>query len=133
MAIEYDIYPYEIDDQYHPASYLLFNAPDLPRTSVEVASNTMKWLEAQGVDLTPGKTHAPKWKYDALGGSGAPWENGIWIAIDEDRAPVVATAADKNITDMTPEERAELRAALEAAETAHRAGAVRHSDDTEEG
>lgn len=63
-------------------------------------------------------------KYDALGGSGAPWEQGMWIPADENRMQVVATAPDKDVTAMSDAERAELRAALDAADDAARSGAA---------
>lgn len=136
MALtEQEIYPYPIDesDEYHPRAWMLFNAPGTPRPSVEVASNILRHLEdSLGVDLTPGVIHAPELQYDALGSAGAPWEHGIWIPADESRAPVTATAVDKDVTAMTAEERAELQAALDAAEIAVRAGAL-HSDETREG
>lgn len=134
MLTEHDIYPYPIDEQYHPRAWMLFNAPDMPRFDVKTAASVMKHLEdTLQVDLTPGALGPPKGKYDALGSDGAPHDNGRWIGADEDRAPVVATAADKNVTDMSAAERAELRAALDAADTAHRAGSAHHSDDAGEG
>ncbi|MGN0095034.1 MAG: hypothetical protein ACI38U_03120 [Corynebacterium sp.] len=134
MALaEQEIYPYPIDDsEYHPRSWMVFNAPGTPRPSAEVASNIMRHLEKLGVDLTPGVIHASELQYDALGSAGAPWEHGIWIPADESRAPVTATAVDKEVTAMTPEERAELQAALDAAEIAASAGAL-HNDETREG
>ena len=63
-------------------------------------------------------------KYDALGGSGAPWEPGMWIPVEDDRMQVIATAPDKDITAMSQAERAELRAALDAADDAERANAT---------
>lgn len=133
MLTEQDIYPYPIDDEeYHPRSWMLFNVSGTPRMSAEVASNIMTHLEENlQVDLSPGALGDPKVKYDALGSSGAPWEHGQWIPSDEDRARVTTTAADKDVTAMSAEERAELQAALQAAEIADRAGSS--SDETREG
>lgn len=136
MALtEQEIYPYPIDesDEYHPRAWMLFNAPGTPRPSVEVASNILRHLEdSLAVDLTPGAVGPPKLKYDALGSAGEPWEHGLWIPADEARAPVTATAVDKDVTAMTAEERAELQAALDAAEIAVRASAV-HNEEAREG
>ena len=53
---------------------------------------------------------------------------------DKSMEAMIATAPDKHITAMTPEERAELKAALEAAEAAERAGATnRQIDESKEG
>lgn len=121
MDYDQQVYPYERHpEDAHPMAWLFFNVPDTPRFQLEVADKMVRHLEALGVDLTVGKTRTPEKKYDAVGSSGGPWESGMWIDWDEDRAPVVATAADKNITSMTEAERAELRAALDAAEDAER-------------
>ena len=52
----------------------------------------------------------PQVKYDTLGGDGSPHQDGRWIGALEDREPV--TTAPVDVKSLTPEQRAELRAAL---------------------
>lgn len=53
----------------------------------------------------------PQVQYDSLGGSGSPHEDGRWIGALEDREPITPQTVD--VKSMTPEQRAELRAALD--------------------
>lgn len=53
----------------------------------------------------------PQVQYDNLGGTGSPHEDGRWIGYLEDREPVTTSTVD--VKSMTPEQRAELRAALD--------------------
>lgn len=115
------VYPYEtFPEDADPRSWMFFNVPGTPRFALEVADTLVKHLDALGVDLTVGAVKTPAVKYDAVGSSGGPWETGMWIDWGEDRATVTATAPDKDVTAMSEEERAELRAALDAAEDAER-------------
>lgn len=126
-----DIYPYPTDPQYHEYAWVLFNAAGTAHNIDTCSAIATHIFDHLGCG-PPGTTHPPKVKYDALGGSGGPWEPGEWIDVDDDRAVIIATAPDKNITDMTDTERAELRAALDAADTA--AHTTKTSDDeTREG
>lgn len=52
----------------------------------------------------------PQLRYDALGGSGSPHEDGRWIGALEDRELVAAPTVDVHA--LTPEQRAALRADL---------------------
>lgn len=54
---------------------------------------------------------SPQVKYDNLGGSGTPNEDGRWIGFLEDREPVADAEVD--VSSMTPEQKAKLRAALD--------------------
>lgn len=128
-----DTYPYAIDDDYHPLSWTIFKAGGTQH-DIDTCHNIATHLFDDLGCGPPGTAHEPRVKYDALGSSGAPWEPGVWIPVEDERAAVVATAPDKDITAMTAEERAELKAALEAAEAAEQAGATkRHSDERKEG
>ena len=128
-----DIYPYAVDPDYHPLTNAIFKAGGTQH-DIDTCHAIAKHIFDDLGCGAPGTAHEPKVKYDALGSSGAPWEPGVWIPVEEARASVVATAPDKDITAMTPEERAELKAALEAAEAAERAGATnRQIDESKEG
>lgn len=118
---EQQCFPYEVfPDDGNVRSWLFFNVPGTARFGIEMASALADHLESLGVDLTPGRVKPPEKKYDAVGSSGGPWETGMWIDWDDERAPVTATAPDKDVTAMDAAERAELRAALDAAEDAER-------------
>lgn len=122
MSIE-DVYPYHIDPARHRLAWVIFNAAGV-RHDLETCEAIAKHIFDDLKCGPPGSAGDPTVKYDALGGSGAPWEPGRWIPMSEGRLQVVATAPPKDVTAMSWEERAELRAALEAAEDAERAGAT---------
>lgn len=81
---------------------------------------------ALAIDKTTGRVHGtlpsgpwnfsihvgPQIKYDALGGSGSPHDDGLWIGALEDREPVEA-APDIDVSALTPTQRERLRAALD--------------------
>lgn len=119
-----DIYPYPVDNQdgVDPMAWLFFNTPGAPKDTLEVANARCAHLRALGVNLTPEVTEPSTLKYDALGGTGAPWEHGRWIPVDQPRVEVTVTAPSTDITAMSEAERAELRAALDLADIATQAG-----------
>lgn len=118
-----DPYPYETDPESHPFAWVFFYIAGIA-TTLDVANAMAKHVFDDLGCAPPGTEHEPNIKYDALGGSGAPWEPGMWIPVEDDRMQVIATAPDKDITAMSQAERAELRAALDAADDADRAGAT---------
>lgn len=118
-----DTYPYDIDPEYHHLAWTVFNAAGT-RHDIETCHGIVTHIFDDLGCGPPGTAHPPRVKYDALGSSGGPWEPGAWIPAEDQRAQVTATAPDKDVTAMTPEERAELKAALEAADAAERAGAT---------
>lgn len=111
-----DTFPYPVDDkEAHPLAWVFFYAAGLSM-SMDAASDMARHVFDDLGCGAPGTDHEPTIKYDGLGGSGAPWEPGMWIPVDEERMTVTATAPDVEVTAMTDAERAELRAALDAAE-----------------
>lgn len=125
-----DPYPYPIDTTggNDPLAWMLFNVPNAPRFDMDTCNAIMAHLEALGADLTPGVIHDPKLIYDGLGGTGAPWENGVWIPADQPRMQFTTTAPPVDVTAMDDAERAELRHALELAEIADKSGANPHRE-----
>ncbi|OLT54830.1 hypothetical protein BJF89_00940 [Corynebacterium sp. CNJ-954] len=53
----------------------------------------------------------PQVRYDSLGGSGSPHEDGLWIGALEERQGPASPQVD--VSSMTPEQKAALRAALD--------------------
>lgn len=128
-----DPYPYETDPTRHEYAWALFNAAGI-RHDIDACDALAKHLFDDLGCGPPGTTHEPRVKYDSLGGSGAPWELGSWIPVDEDRVTVTATAPVVDVTAMTDEEAAEWQAALDARRDALRADATtRNSDASGEG
>lgn len=129
-APDVDPYPYDIDTSggNDPMAWMFFNVPNAPRNDLETANSYCAQLRALGVDLTPGATHEPRIIYDALGGTGAPWENGIWQPADRPRIKFTTTAPSVDVTAMDEAQRAELRLALEMADVADKTGANPHKD-----
>lgn len=117
-----DPYPYEKDPTRDPDAWVFFNVPGVARLDLDSAETLIKHCKALGMGA-PGTVHEPELIYDALGSSGGPWEPGTWTKPEDGRMHVVVTAPDRDVTAMTPEQRAELRAALDAAEDADRSGA----------
>lgn len=124
------IYPYPVDADSHPLAWIFFNVPGAPRFDIDVANTLARHLETGlGIDLTPDVTHPASIKYDALGGTGAPWENGIWIPREESRMTYTTSAAPVDVTAMDSAQRAELRQALELADIADASGANPHTGE----
>lgn len=129
MVDTHSIYPYAVDPDRHPLAWVFFNVAGTAKFDLDTADTLAKHVFGDLACGGPGTAGEPQIIYDALGSSGGPWELGAWIKADEPRRKVRTTAPDKDVTAMTEEERAELRAALEAAEDAARAGAI-NSDET---
>lgn len=124
-----EIYPYPKDAHEHPYAFVFYHAAGLGLNfdaSNDLAKHVFDYLRCG----PPGTVGEPTIKYDALGTDGGPWKAGTWIGRDESRREVVVTVPAKSVKDMTPEERAELRQALEMAEVAEQAGTLSHSDET---
>ncbi|EEI16247.1 phage gene 29 protein family protein [Corynebacterium lipophiloflavum] len=117
-----DTYPYNTDPDRHRLAWVFFNVPTSPAMDLDAAEALAQHVFDNLGCTAPGTAHDPLVKYDALGGSGAPWEPGRWIKADEDRAPVQATAPVVDVTAMDAAERAaylaEVQAAVSAAEDA---------------
>lgn len=126
-----ETYPYDIPDDKHPLSWVFFNAggiaPDLD-TCEALAKHVFDDLGCGA----PGTTHEPVVLYDALGGSGGPWEPGAWPSVEDGRMLIVASAPSVNVTSMSDEQAAELQAALDARLDAIRADAVREDTPSDE-
>lgn len=122
-----ETWPYPIDVNYHPLAWVFFNAGNIPFDIIQadaLARHVFDNLQCGA----PGSAGDPLVKYDALGGTGAPWENGEWIAVDQPRAMVVATAPSVDLGSMDAQSRAELRAALDAADIAAAANALQKEE-----
>ena len=126
-----EIYPYKCDPDRHPLSWVFFHAggisPDLD-TAEALAKHVFDDLGCG----PPGTAHEPRVLYDALGGSGGPWEPGAWPSVEEGRMLVVATAPPVDVTRMSDEQAAELQAALDARRDALRADAVKPDETSDE-
>lgn len=127
-----EIYPYPKDPHEHPLAHTLFNITGIG-LSFDACNTVAKHLFDELGCGPPGTTHPPRIKYDALGSSGGPWQPGAWIPMDEPRQAVVVTAPAKDVSKMTPEELAELKAAIQARELAEQAGTLHQGDETSEG
>ena len=119
-----NLYPYPHDPNYHPLAWIFFNAGHIPFSIEQAHALAQHTFDNLGCGA-PGTAAGPAIKYDAVGGSGAPWEQGKWIPLDEPRAEVSVTAPSTSLSEMTAQERAELRAALDAADIAEAAGSLR--------
>lgn len=128
--IREQLYPYDKDPHEHEYAYVLYNAAGLG-LDFEACNVLAKHLFDDLKCGPPGTLGEALVHYDALGTNGGPWRRGKWRPIDEPRAEVVATAVDKNVSDMTEEELAELKAAIAAVETAKRSGAIGDSQPAE--
>lgn len=116
-----DIYPYEVDEERHPWSFVFFNVNGAARFDLDTAETLAKHIEALGFDRVNESTI----KYDAFGTSGGPWEIGGWIKVEDERMQVSVNIPPKDITDYSDEEIAEAEAALSALKSARAAGATR--------
>lgn len=119
-------YPYPVEDGNHKHAWVLFNVPDAPRFDLDTANAVCAHLERLGVDLTPETTHDSEIIYDALGGVGAPWENGVWQAADKPRMEFTTTIPAVDVTAMSEAQRAELKLALDMADIADASDANPH-------
>lgn len=119
-AVVDDIYPYGREENHHPLACLFFGGP--VRNDIEVAE---AWAKHIFDNLGCSPPRDPKVKYDARGGTGAPWEDGVWIPVEDERMGVHVTVSEKPVADMDAAERAKLRFELDAADAAERAGALK--------
>lgn len=117
-----ELYPYPVDGEYHPLSFLFFNMPHLVMRDIDTCHAMASWLFGSLGCAGPGSASAPLVKYDARGTSGAPWEDGVWIAVDKERAVVQVTTPEVDLTDMSEEKLAEVITNAQAALVAKRAG-----------
>lgn len=124
-----DVYPYVTSADRHPYSWVFFNAGGIS-VDIETAEALAKHVFDDLGCGKPGSASDPVVKYDALGGSGGPWEPGAWIPMDEPRMSVSISAPHIDIGRMSEAERANLRAMLDAADAARRAGVLSgHGDE----
>ncbi len=115
-----ELYPYPRDPKFHPLACLFFNMPHLA-VDADGAHAMAKWVfDHLGCD-GPGTAAPPTVKYDALGGSGAPHEHGVWITADSARMTVQVTTPEKDLTEMDEAELAEYITNAKAALVAKRA------------
>ncbi|ATW62879.1 hypothetical protein FGG65_gp17 [Corynebacterium phage phi673] len=124
-----DPYPYPVDGDNHEYAWMFFNITNAPRFDLDTANIVCAHLEKLGVDLTPEATHDSEIIYDALGGVGAPWENGIWQEASKPRMEFTTTVPDVDVTAMTEAQRAELKLALDMADIADASSANPHRKD----
>lgn len=125
-AVAGELYPYPRETQYHPWSFLFFNMPHLTIRDIDACHHMAVWLFDTLGCTGPGTAGVPQVKYDALGSSGAPWEEGVWIPTDRERTPVqVTTPVEKDLTEMDEIELAEYITNAQAALIAKRAGTAR--------
>lgn len=118
-----DIYPYQVADNHHPLSWVFFNAGGLSLDLETAEALARHVFDALGCGK-PGSAAVPSIKYDALGGSGGPWEPGVWIPVKDARMGVSVTVPHVDVGAMSEAERAELRAVLDAADDAARASSL---------
>lgn len=117
-----ELFPYPRDAEFHPLAFLFFNAPFL-KVSAETAHALAAWV-FDSLDCS-GPGDGAKVKYDALGGSGAPHENGRWIKRDAARVVVEVTTPDVVLTGKSEAELAQILVDAEAALVAKRAGTAK--------
>lgn len=119
-----EMYPYPRHPEFHPLAFLFFNMPMLS-VDADGAHALATWVfERLGCD-GPGTVAPPSVKYDALGGSGAPHEYGVWIPSDAERVAVEVTTPDKELTEMDEAEITEFITNARAALVAKRAGTAK--------
>lgn len=119
-----ELYPYPRDPKFHPLACLFFNMPHLAMDA-DGAHAMAKWVFDHLGCAGPGTAAAPTVKYDALGGSGAPHEHGVWIKATEERMTVEVTTPEVVLTDMDESALAEVIANAQAALVAKRAGTAK--------
>lgn len=108
--------PREVDLSFPDGEMTCVWSPDLP-TGLSVTDDGRVVGEV-GFGPYEFTVHVgPQVKYDALGGSGSPLEDGEWIGALEDRTTVPEVPApDVVVAGLDATQREELRAALDAAE-----------------
>lgn len=119
-----ELYPYPRDSSFHPLAFVFFNMPHL-KVDADGAHALAVWVFDRLGCGGPGSATPPTVKYDALGGSGAPHEHGMWIKAAEDRMAVEVTTPEIVLTDMDEESLAEMIANAQAALVAKRAGTAK--------
>ena len=115
-----ELYPYPRDPKFHPLAFVFFNMPHL-KVDADGAHAMAKWVFDHLGCAGPGTAAPPTVKYDALGGSGAPHEFGVWIKAEDDRMTVQVTTPEKDLTEMDEAELAEYITNDKAALVAKRA------------
>ena len=119
-----ELFPYPRDPSFHPLAFLFFNMPHL-KVDADGAHAMAVWVFDRLGCGGPGTAATPTVKYDALGGSGAPYEHAVWIKADEDRMAVEVTTPEVVLTDMDEADLAEVIANAQAALVAKRAGTAK--------
>ncbi|WP_010541910.1 hypothetical protein [Dietzia alimentaria] len=115
-----EIFPYPRHPDFHPLAYVFFNMPHLS-VDADGAHAMAAWVFGRLGCSGPGSAAPPSVKYDALGGSGAPHEYGVWIPADKERATVEVTTPEVVLTDMDEDGLAEVITNAQAALVAKRA------------
>lgn len=121
-ALVEELFPYPRDPDFHPLACLFFNMPFL-KVNAETAHALAAWV-FDALDCS-GPGEGSTVKYDALGGSGAPHENGRWIKRDASRVVVEVTTPDVVLTGKSEEQLAQILVDAEAALVAKRAGTAK--------
>ena len=119
-----ELYPYPRHPSFHPLAFVFFNMPHLAMDA-DGAHAMATWVFDRLGCAGPGTAAAPTVKYDALGGSGAPHEHGVWIKATEERMTVEVTTPEVVLTDMDESALAEVIANAQAALVAKRAGTAK--------
>lgn len=123
-AVLDEMFPYPRHPEFHPLSFLFFNMPMLS-VDADGAHALAAWVFDRLGCAGPGTAGEPSVKYDALGGSGAPHEYGVWIPADKPRATVEVTTPEKELTAMDEAELAEYITNAQAALVAKRANTAK--------
>lgn len=121
-----ELYPYPRDPNFHRLAFVFFNMPHLAMDA-DGANAMARWVFDRLGCGAPGEAAAPTVKYDALGGSGAPHELGVWIKAEDDRATVEVTTPEVVLTDMDEAKLAEVISNAQAALVAKRAGTAKEA------
>lgn len=108
--------PREVDLSFPDGELTCVWSPDLPTgLSITEDGRVVGTLGFGPYEFT---VHVgPQVKFDALGGSGSPNEEGGWIGALEDREPVPTVDMPDVVAGLSAEDRDALRAALDAAES----------------
>lgn len=123
-AVLEELFPYRRDPEFHRLAFLFVNMPFLA-VDADGAHALAGWVFDRLGCAGPGTAAAPTVKYDALGGSGAPHEHGVWIKATEERMTVEVTTPEVVLTDMDESALAEVIANAQAALVAKRAGTAK--------
>ena len=119
-----ELFPYPRDPSFHPLAFVFFNMPHL-KVDADGAHAMAVWVFDRLGCGGPGTAAPPSVKYDALGGSGAPHEHGVWIKAEDDRMTVQVTTPEVVLTDMSEDKLAEFITNAKAALVAKRAGTAK--------